>query len=452
MSTHHPISHSVRTAADFSHSVRFPAYGRVRARSFCALLAGLFALPGFVNCASSGGQTEEGGDQKSFRFELACSGGQAILRRYDTESGRPTEEGPVQLPSGTDCGAAEDMDETTIRKFQRNGDWTFYHKGTKTPLRTGRYVNGKREGEWLGYDNQGRLDRKISYQNGEKNGPETGFIAGTNQWDERGQNVDGKRDGIWETRHGSGDGCISKGAYVADQKNGEWEECSQDAKSRKWYRSFAGKYLDGFRHGPAVVYDADGKKIAEGEYFADTSEECRKNPPGGRSENCGKRDGEWKIYFPDGKLAMQGSYDRASGNRSGNWVEYYQSGEKMAEGPRDHTRRGRWKFYDKRGGILFEGDFNGNDFSPVYAVVYENGRKTSEGQLSIGLIKYEVETDSIKVSKLIQNGQWVLYDASGRKIGEGEMVAGKKNGKWLESAGGRTETNCYMLGKARACD
>lgn len=398
-------------------------------------------------CASTGGGADGDDNQKAFRFEISCSGGQAIFQKIDNESGLPSEKGPVQLPSGVDCGDAEDMDEAAIRKFKRTGDWVLYYKATKTPIRKGRYANGGREGEWLGYDKKGRLDRRVAYQNGKKNGQETLLFAGTNNWRERGNNVDGKRDGPWESRFSAGSACVSKGSYSRGDKNGPWEECAQDPKTRKAYRNFAGTYLDGLRNGPAAAYNQDGKKIAEGNYVADTSEECRKKPPGGRKENCGKRSGPWKIYHGNGKLALSGSYDQATGNRSGRWTEYYQSGEKMAEGPREHTRRGRWKFWNKRGGLLFEGDFNGNDFSPRYAVIYENGRKTAEGELSIGLIKYDVNTDAIKQSKLIKSGIWKLYDASGRKIGEGEMVNGRKNGKWVEQGG----TNCYMLGRPREC-
>lgn len=438
--------------SNFQNSHITPPGSGALIRSGCIVVLTGFSLFFGLACASGDAGGEGGENQKAFRFELLCSGGQAILQKLDTESGLPTEKGPVQLPVGTDCGDAEDMDEAAIRKFPRNGDWILYYKATKTPIRKGRYANGNREGEWLGYDKKGRLDRRVAYQSGKKNGLETLLFAGTNNWRARGNNVDGKRDGMWESRQSSDSTCISKGAYAVGDKNGPWEECTQDPKTRKSYRNFAGTYLDGLRNGPAVAYNPEGKKIAEGNYAADTSEDCRKKPPGGRAENCGKRDGPWKIYHSNGKLALSGSYDRSTGNRAGRWVEYYQSGGKMAEGDRRHTRQGRWKFYDKRGGLLFEGDFNGNDFSPRYAVVYENGRKTAEGELSIGLIKYDVGKDAIKISTLIKNGQWTLYDARGRKIGSGEMVAGKKNGKWVEKKGGRQETNCYMLGRERACD
>jgi antitoxin component YwqK of YwqJK toxin-antitoxin module len=402
----------------------------------------------------AGAQSNGGGDKKTgVSFTLSCSGGGPILRKLDNESGLALEEGPVQLPAGTDCGSAADMPETQIRKFARHGAWTFYRKGTATPIRKGNYRQGEREGLWEGFDDKGRLDRTISYQNGVKQGPETFFFAGTREWRERGENVADKREGFWETRHTRDGSCITKGVYQADQKNGAWAECSQDPKTRQWYHSFAGGYLDGLRHGPARVFDEKGKLIAEGNYRADTGDDCRKNPPGGRAENCGKRDGAWKIYFPDGKLAMTGSYDPTSGNRSGVWTEYYRSGEKMAEGPRQHTRLGHWTFYDKRGALLFEAKFDGNDFNPRYAVLYENGRKASEGELSIGLVKYDVDKDTVKMSTMVQNGQWILYDpASGRKIGAGEMIAGKKNGKWQEFSGGKTQTVCYMLGRPRTCD
>ena len=416
-------------------------------------LGSIFLAAVLAACAS--GQSEGGGDETEqktgVRWELECSGG-AVLKTIYNETNSVKESGPVQLPAGKDCSAAAKLPESTFRKFAKEGEWTLFWKGTTTPLRRGRYVNDEREGEWLAFNKKGQRTAVVTYSGGKKNGPETEFFDGTEEWKERGQNVSDERDGPWEIRHSQKSDCISQGSYSIGKKTGPWQECEKDNKSGEWYVRFKGTYREGLKDGPGVVYDPDGNKIAEGSFYADTSDDCKQNPPKGQYDNCGKRTGEWKIYFPDGKLAMTGSYSPDSGNRVGTWTEYYRSGEKMAKGPRDHTRQGDWTFWDKSGKIIFEGTFAGNDFNPRQAVLYENGRKVAAGEISVGLVKYSVDEDKFIIGTMVKAGVWKLFDERGRMTGEGEMVAGKKNGEWKElKSNGKYETVCYMLGRERGC-
>lgn len=420
----------------------------LRAALPAALVA--FALNlGACKSAQGGAEGENAGPVK---VELDCDASPPRLILTSRETGKKTEEGAVELPADKTCEQAEDLADRDLRKLPRVGEWLFYHENSTQIFYRGEFVAGKREGEFRFFDAEGRLNRTIQYANGEKTGLETGYFPGTQEWKERGQNAAGKRTGVWEFRAARDSDCISRGAFESNEKTGPWEECELSDQTRKYYLAFRGSYRNGLRDGPAQMLGSDGAIVAEGRFAADLSPECTANPPEGKKENCGKRTGQWKFYHAGGRLAMTGSYNPATGRRSGVWTEYYRSGEKMAEGPRDHTRNGRWTFYARNGQLIGQFNFEGNDFTPRAAVLYENGRKIGEGPIAVGLVKYDAEKDEIVLSTMVRTGQWTLYDANGARIGEGELVNSRKQGRWQELRQGRWQTVCYMIGRERPCD
>ena len=357
--------------------------------------------------------------------------------------------GPVTPPQGSSCDDVEDLPDDQLRRLAKTGQWEQYHANGRV-LAAGRYENDGRTGEWKQYDDEGQLLRVSNYADNKKHGPEVAYFPGTTQWKERGDYAEGKRTGIWEMRASVNSDCVSRGPYVLGDKDGEWQECGNDPETRQWYIQFRGNYSGGLRSGPGRTYYPNGQVQSEGEHWADTSDECRDSPPQGNPENCGKRTGFWKIYYPDGKLAMTGSYSRSTGLRTGTWTEYYRSGEKMAEGPREHVRNGTWTFWDKNGQILARFVFEDNEFVPARHEAYENGRKVAEGSVNVGLVKYNQETDALEFN-VVRGGVWTFFDANGQSVAEGELMAGKKHGEWRERVNGRWVQNCYMLGRPTEC-
>lgn len=401
-------------------------------------------------CKSDGGEKEEG-SAGGVRVELEC-GNPPRVEVYSRETRKLMEAGAVEIPAGKTCAQLEDAADIEKRRLPKTGEWLFYHENSNVIAYRGVYADGKREGEFRFFNEQSQLTRTITFRAGQKEGPEVGYFPGSDQWKERGSNSGGKKNGPWEIRAAANSDCVSRGAFQNDQKEGEWEECEQNSQNRSYYVAFRGAYRDGLRHGRAQFLGPDGSVASEGQFRADTSAECLQSPPEGQRSNCGKREGQWKFYFPGGRLATEGGYDAATGRRSGRWVEYYQSGEKMAEGPRNHTRSGLWTFYDKSGAILGQYFFESNDFSPRRAVVYEGGRKVGEGEVAAGLVKYDSAGDRLAISGMARNGAWKLYGPNGQMIGEGEYAVGRKQGRWRELRNGAWVYVCYNIGREAACN
>jgi antitoxin component YwqK of YwqJK toxin-antitoxin module len=83
------------------------------------------------------------------------------------------------------------------------------------------------------------------------------------------------------------------------------------------------------------------------EYFYDSGEKLMEGPV----TPDGKRNGNWKAYFQDGKIKSEGSFenDKASGKRT----VYFDNGQKRYEGEyKNGKRSGTWHFWDKNGKLL----------------------------------------------------------------------------------------------------
>lgn len=409
--------------------------------SFSILLSAGFLLISLAACKT--GSVED--KQPGKIVDIFCQNSQAVRVHYKKDTGEIVQKGPVALPSGASCSDAEGFDEKQMLQLQEEGTWVqFYSSGGK--LGEGDYRAGKREGMWTFFNQEGKMIREVTYRDGLQNGQDTFYFAGTRDWRSRGQNQNGKKTGTWEERLSADSDCISTGQYSEDEKTGEWKECMK-SKDGEIYLGFEGSYRKGLKDGPATFYHSTGEPMASGEYRADLS--CLQNPPEGDKSKCEKRIGTWKIYHDNGKLFAEGSYNPTTGRRSGTWTEYYETGQKMAMGPREHTRQGMWTFWNKSGQIEYQFRFAGNDFAPKYAVLYENGRKSAEGPLSMGLVKYDQEKDKIHTSAIFKNGPWKLYGPGGQVVGEGTFVQNKKHGTWREMVDGRMQTVEYQLGMKR---
>lgn len=365
---------------------------------------------------------------KGKKVSIECKDGNVIRYHYDIDSGSILEKGPVKLPKNMTCKEAENLDEKEILKFPREGHWTTYYKGTNQILSEGENKNNKKEGEWKFYDQNGNLTKISTYKEGQLDGPEYGYFAGTKIIRFEGQNKEGKKTGLWKYYSDKDHQCISQGNYVDNMKEGEWVECNQEEKSKKWYISFKGSYHKDLKDGPAEEYYPDGKLLSKGKYRADLK--CKENPPPEGEQMCAKRIEKWVFYFPNENIMEEGSYDPNTGKRTGIWKEYYATGQLRGQGNRNHTKIGLWTFYNKEGQIIGQYEFKGNDFMASYCIEFKDNKKIEEGSCTAKMIKYEVENDHLKITGGMKQGMWKGYHPNGKLAWEGELLMGKRHGHW----------------------
>jgi antitoxin component YwqK of YwqJK toxin-antitoxin module len=160
----------------------------------------------------------------------------------------------------------------------RYSDWN-----NKQPIIDGKRINqltaeGRKQGYWEYYHNNGKLNIKGSY-------------------------IKGKKDGIWEEYHNNGV-LESKGNYVNGKREGYWEEYHRDGTLR-----FKGNYKNDNGDGYWERYYGDGNLVYKGSHIN------------------GLRDGYWETYWSTGKLEHKGNYK--NGKRDGLWKWYYSNGNLM---------------------------------------------------------------------------------------------------------------------------
>ena len=69
-----------------------------------------------------------------------------------------------------------------------------------------------------------------------------------------------------------------------------------------------------------------------------------------------KREGEWKSYFPDGRVQSIGTF--LNGRRTGEAKVWQENGNLYQEGfYKEGAHVGKWKFYDEQGNLLKEIDY-----------------------------------------------------------------------------------------------
>ena len=432
-----------------------------------AVLA-LFAAP---DCKSG---PKKGDLTTPIQFVLKCEGGQPMREHRKRKEGTLTNKGPViLLPKDLTCGKAQDLPEAAIRDFKRTGVWTeYYSSGEK--FTTVKYDNNKQTGLMEYYNKKGDRTRTVEYKDGLRDGPEMHYYAGTNDWSRMGQNKAGKRTGVWKKKSDRAGTCISEGAYENGYKEGEWAECGV-SDDKKHYISSRATYVEGARSGLATGYFPSGAVFTRGNYQLDRECLTKEKSEGDRKEKCGRRSGQWTLYSETGKVAGTGSYDPANGLRTGMWTEHYASGEKLAYGERKHTRRGRWKFWDKAGNVLVELDFASSDVLAVGGVIYKDGRKVAEslpgeqcsertsngktrqvckieaGGFLSALAKYDPKKDTFSYVITMKKGLWAYYGPGGNVVARGVCAMGKRDGDWITESGRQTYS---MMSKPRPprCD
>lgn len=239
-----------------------------------------------------------------------------IRNRYD-ESGRliysgPYKEGiPVGIhreynPDGTISNAKIYNDNGVLisegivdAEGNRSGPWKDYSADGKVTAE-GNYTANRRTGAWKFYNSQGRLEQAGSFSNG-------------------------RIDGTWRWYYPGGE-LLREEDYFQGRRDGSYTEYTRTGEIIA-----SGTFADGERNGAWKVTTGDNTE--EGEYL------------------LGLMNGEWKSYYPDGKLRFKGQYRQ--GNPDGRHILYYENG-RMKEDRyyRNGLRTRTWKKYDELGEVI----------------------------------------------------------------------------------------------------
>jgi antitoxin component YwqK of YwqJK toxin-antitoxin module/Tfp pilus assembly protein PilF len=290
-----------------------------------------------------------------------------------------------------------------------NGKWFYFYMRTGHLLSKGNYVNGKRDGEWNWYYDDGTPREKTVFENGSREGA-------SEQWSENGVTS-------------------FKCTYLHDMIEGDYSVYSITGQLTETAKMSAGKL-----NGLAVAYYEDGAKKAELDYV------------------MGKLDGNITFYTIDGKVYKKIAYKNDMKN--GHSVETYISGTVKSEGDyKNDEPVGHWKSNWDNGTVFREGDYkDGGLRNGIWNEYYRNGKmsvaaKYVSGKLTGKSEYYDTDgkifcekdyaADKLKgESYFDKKGKTIAeytikddyevteYYPSGLRAAKGNFYAGERDGDW----------------------
>ena len=187
-----------------------------------------------------------------------------------------------------------------IRDGKRDGEWfNFWDNGQL--INRGLWLSGLRQGPWVGYFPDGKLHHKGSYSNGKRQGPWVSYFS-NGKLHHNGSYLNGKRHGSWIIYYEVESGVTTSGESIVF------------SISEHDYQ-FVGQYDNGKMVGQWTHYWENGQEKSQGTY------------------NLNIKNGLWVYYFDNGQVKKKGSYK--NGTQDGPWFHYTESG--------DLLRKNIWK-------------------------------------------------------------------------------------------------------------
>jgi len=320
--------------------------------------------------------------------------------------------------------------EGTMRDGKPDGYWKSYYV-TGVIKSEGRRRNFLIDSIWVFYTQTGDTLEKIDYLYGKKSGYYLKYKR---------ENTKGLY--VW-----------SRELYAADRREGTSYQYYPDGSLKLTI-----PYINGKKDGLSKEYDENGELISLYEYNNDflISRE-RIN----RFDKEGKRQGEWKEFFPNGSIKREMTYrdDLIHGyykeyNQNGILVltMLYDMGVIVEENVDDDPDIEIVNRYDNNGNLIYSGPYRINIPVGVHreydatgtiikSYIYnDNGIKMSEGIVDEegnrqGAWKILFDDGSVmEEGDYLANrrsGQWKYYERNGRTIQVGSFRNGRSDGEWL---------------------
>ncbi len=335
------------------------------------------------------------------------------------------------------------------------------------------YVNGEKNGKSYFYDDKARLKKTIQFEKNYKHGFEKQYdtlgninliikysynnITNSEKLNRR--DKFGKKQGIWKTfypnekihtyanyknhklngyyREYNIYGELIKSEYFIDGKLTilkEDENPELKKKLKKEYFSngklkMSGAYIDTIPVGIHKIFNEKGEVINSYLY---TDNGIKRGE--GIIDKKGKKQGNWKYLYPNGKIKSKGKYK--NGKKEGNWIYFFNNGKTEQKGSFTNGKlSGLWVWYYENGNKRRKGKFNKGEEQGFFYELSEEGDTLSQGNYIYGLKsgnwKYKVN-DLIEIGKYVsgkKDGVWKQYYPDNKLKFEGAFIEGYSDGK-----------------------
>jgi antitoxin component YwqK of YwqJK toxin-antitoxin module len=279
---------------------------------------------------------------------------------------------------------------------------------------------------------------------------QTFYPSGTVQWE--GNYIDGKREGYFKTYTDNGSlKTIDK--YINDIHQLNAPELAKLEVKTDYFPDgkvkSSGPYKDGVPFGAHRVYDTAGK-VLKAQIF-----DSGRVVAEGVLDPSNLQQGKWKEFHPNGQVSAEGNY--VNGVKVGEWKFYYANGSKFEEGKYDQKGRpiGHWIWYYDNGKTLRENDFHQGIEDGDFVEYDETGGILTKGTyldgLKEGVWVYQLGNYR-SIGKYVDDQQdsvWKeYYNDNGNLRFEGTYNLGRPDGKhtWYYESGHKEKEGMYSMG------
>ena len=147
-----------------------------------------------------------------------------------------------------------------------------------------------------------------------------------------------------------------------------------------------------------------------------------------------KKQGEWKYYYPDGKIKSKGKY--LNNRKNGKWTFYFQDGSYEQKGRYKNGKlSGDWTWFFENGNIKREEHYYNGKEEGLFIEYNQNEEIISKGEYIDGEKEgewYYFVGDHIEKGNFrfgLKNGMWYYSFPNGDRSFEGNFIEGREHGK-----------------------
>lgn len=367
----------------------------------------------------------------------------------------------------------------TIDKSGKKIQFEAINPESRTIKTSGLIVDEKRSGLWKYYDNYGNLESEENYIDGKIEGTTTAYFP-NGKINYKYEYKDGSRNGLYLEYNKFGE-LVTEGLFKDNERSNDWYEYFNDGSLSSEY-----SYKNGELHGYQKTYAVSGKlfsydifdegRIIASVYLDTAGNEMQrfgelnglvqiKGPANtyhrfeanykngyidgksqwfesenqlflqGQSVN-GRREGNWKLYYPSGKLKK--TYDYKNGDLHGKMIEYHENGQIYNEDNYIADElNGEYKYYYENGKLEFLGNYMDNKRHGKLVSYSINGELQQIRYYDRGvLLSYSYldkdgkEVEPIKIG--LGTTTFTTYYQSGKKSILQTRMNGELHGKYIK--------------------
>jgi len=290
-----------------------------------------------------------------------------------------------------------------------DGQFLFWYDKQRIKIKSHKvFINGKRNGKWTFWNENGNIVRTGSYAAGKRDGSYAYYFNDGSKKEEGAWKND-QRDGLW-VKYSNNGNTQKEGTYSNGKKDGVWTTWNDKGLMASKYLYENNKVIDKW----AFKY----------QFYSNGNEKTLK------STRNNKLDGEQTIWHQNGQMKSIGNY--TTGKENGDFQEWYENGQLSSKNIYvDGVIAGEFSAWYENGQMQSKVNYLNGNMDGAYSEWFDNGQMRQQGSY-VDNEFYLTTRWNNEGGILIKdgNGKWVGKNAEGRKLWAKEYQDGRLISDW----------------------